>query len=99
MTTNSTPSAKYTVHIYGNGSTGYARDMVHAVSLAEVRAELARFARGTYAVNESAPEGDPGAWADVYPYTPEDRIELTHGDYPLTRFVTGPRGGIARVAV
>ena len=84
----------YTVHLHGNGSTGYARDVVTASTLAYAKVLLRRFARGTDAQPEHGPEADPPAWADVYAYDERDTVDMTHGDYPLRRFVVGPRGGV-----
>lgn len=41
----------------------------------------------------------PSATMDVYPYTPEDDDMMCHGDYPLKRFVYGPRGGVKEESI
>ena len=87
---------KYSVHIYGNGSTGYARDYVVLNSLAAVKEAVRVFVRELGATNS---EDDHGAWADVYQYDERDSVDASYGDYPLTYFVTGKRGGIKQVRI
>ena len=85
---------KYSVHLNGNGSTGYARDYITCDTLAGVRAELAIFHRRNDGT--TGPDGDEAAWADVYAFDPRDNSSESYGDYPSARYVIGPRGGISR---
>lgn len=95
------PAPRYVVHVLGNGSTGFAREFFWADSFADVTRRLRDFARGTGAEPRTDPDGelDPGAVADVYVFDARDGLDMTHGDYPLARFQTGPRGGVQRVAI
>ena len=88
--------SKYSVHINGNGSTGYARDYVVLNSLAAVKEAVRVFVRELGATNS---EDDHGAWADVYQYDERDSVDASYGDYPLARYVTGKRGGIKQVHI
>ncbi|MFT4109155.1 hypothetical protein [Propionicimonas sp.] len=77
--------ARYSVHY---AATNTAREYRPAMTLAQVRDYLASFAYATGA------ELGGGAWADVYPFHPNDNENETWGGYPLRRYVTGPRGGV-----
>ena len=93
-------SPKYSVHISGNGSTGFAREYVTAGSLGQVIEQLKRFATATLAETRTVDgETEPGAVADVYPYDPRDNADESHGDYPIIRYAMGPRGGVHAVSI
>lgn len=83
----------YSVHIQGNGSTGFARDYLVLPNFAAVKRELQRFGHECWATPD---HHGPGAWADVYPHDSGDSVFLCHGDYPLRRYVYGPRGGVSQ---
>ena len=91
---------KYSVHISGNGSTGFAREYVTVDTFGQAIAQLKRFAKANFAETRTV-DGDTesGAVADVYPYDPRDNADESHGDYPITRYAMGPRGGVYAVAI
>lgn len=91
---------KYSVHISGNGSTGFARSYIVTRTLAQAEAALRDFASANYAVDSWADgETVPGAVADVYPYDPRDNADESHGDYPIVRYAMGPRSGVYEVLI
>ena len=86
---------KYSVHFFGNSSTGNAREYTTTNTLWEARDALREFAKGNHAELRRADGEDfPGAVADVYAYDERDDVSESWGDYPLYRYATGPNGGV-----
>ncbi|GIL29108.1 hypothetical protein [Actinocatenispora comari] len=78
----------YTCHI-GSPASGMAATCLHTPSLAAARAAFAEL------VNDGGYDGvgadGPDAVMDIYPYGPNDTSEMSHGDYPLARWMVGAR--------